>query len=88
MTTPVGPATRPNVSDISEAIWEESGRFGVRLTVDEQVRIAEIIWAHRRFIPTAASITTAFRVIGLHAPRGFGIAVRDRLDRLYGGRDV
>jgi hypothetical protein len=75
--------SRPTVSDISEALWEESRSFGVRLTADEQVAIAELIRGHARRIPTSESVRLAFRAVGLHVPRGYPVAVRDRLDRLY-----
>jgi hypothetical protein len=74
---------RPSESDISEALWEESRFYGVRLTVDEQVTIARLIRGHARRIPTSDAVHRAFRAIGLHAPRGYSVAVRDRLTRLY-----
>ena len=76
-------AIMPDVAAISEALWEVAADYAVRLTVDEQVAIARAIRQHERRIPTSDSIRRAFRDIRLHAPRGYAVAVRDRLARLY-----
>lgn len=75
--------SRPTSIDISEVMWQEAQDYGVRLTVDEQVAIARLIRRQARDIPTSVSINAAFRAVGLHAPRGYAIAVRNRLARLF-----
>src|SRR5690242_16499641 len=67
--------------EVSEALWEAEQRFGVRLTVADQVAVARVLGAKADV--TAADVKAAFAELGLPAPRAaYAKAVAARLGSL------
>jgi hypothetical protein len=77
---------RPTLDTVSEALWQESHDYGVRMAVDEQVVIARRVHLLAMTEPRGLKpthIDDQFVRIGLHKPpRGYAGAVIKRMERL------
>lgn len=70
-------------ADVSEAMWELDRRFGISLSVADQVSIARVLGASPAGSLTPAAVSAAFRSRGIKVPpKAYATALVGRVDTI------